>query len=136
MAQIRKILCPLDFFPASQTALSYAITLAGNYDASLRIMHVIAPVLSILDIRGQTGQIVKAAHEEAERRLALEQEAAKSAGVRTSTEVRFGDVDQEILKATEEFKADLVVAATHGRRAATGGSRIGSSRTTIPARLR
>jgi len=33
MVQIRKILCPVDFFPLSETALSYSASLAKNYEA-------------------------------------------------------------------------------------------------------
>jgi nucleotide-binding universal stress UspA family protein len=41
---------------------------------------------------------------------------AKASGVNVSFDVRFGEIDREILNATEENKANLIVAGTHGRR--------------------
>jgi len=82
---------------------------------SLHIVHVIPPVSSFLSSAHETGKLVKAAHEESEVRLAKLAENVAS-GVQTTVEVRFGEIDREILKAVGESKADLVVAGTHGRR--------------------
>jgi nucleotide-binding universal stress UspA family protein len=43
-------------------------------------------------------------------------EATRISGVNASFEVRFGEIDREILNATEENKVNLIVAGTHGRR--------------------
>jgi nucleotide-binding universal stress UspA family protein len=59
-----------------------------------------------------------AAHEQAEQRLGELAKKVKASGVSASVEVRFGEVDREIIKAIQESKANLVVAGTHGRRAA------------------
>lgn len=40
----------------------------------------------------------------------------KASGVNASVEVRFGDIDHEILNAIGEQEAGVVVAGTHGRR--------------------
>ncbi len=40
----------------------------------------------------------------------------QDSGVPVSAEVRFGEIDHEILNAIGEYKAGLVVAGTHGRR--------------------
>ena len=45
MITITKILCPVDFFPASDAAVSYAAGLAANYDATIHLLHVITPLL-------------------------------------------------------------------------------------------
>ena len=47
MITVKKILCPVDFFPASDAAVSYAAELAGNYEASVQLLHVITPWLSV-----------------------------------------------------------------------------------------
>ena len=44
MITIKKILCPVDFFPASDAAVSYAAGLAGIYGAGIHLLHVITPV--------------------------------------------------------------------------------------------
>ena len=45
MIDIQNVLCPVDFFPASQRALEYSIGVAQNYTATLHILHVVAPVM-------------------------------------------------------------------------------------------
>src|SRR3954447_728019 len=44
MAQINKILCPVDFFPASLAAAKQASAIAYRYNARLILLHVIEPV--------------------------------------------------------------------------------------------
>ena len=116
MVQIQTIVCPVDFFPASEAALVYATSLARQYDAGLHIVHVIPPVTSLFTTSKETGETVKAEHEEARSRLATMVKAAEESGVSTGSEVRFGEIDHEIVNAIEEQQADLVVAGTHGRR--------------------
>ena len=43
MITIKNILCPVDFFAASQRALEYSIGVARNYQATLHILHVVSP---------------------------------------------------------------------------------------------
>jgi len=116
MVRIQTIVCPVDFFPASEAALLYATSLAREYDAGLHIVHVIPPVTSLFTSSKETGETVKAEHEEARSRLATMVKAAEKSGVSTGSEVRFGEIDHEIVNAIEEQQADLVVAGTHGRR--------------------
>jgi len=116
MVRIQTVVCPVDFFPASEAALLYATSLARQYDAGLHIVHVIPPVTSLFSSSKETGETVKAEHEEARNRLATMVEAAEKSGVSTGSEVRFGEIDHEIVNAIEEQQADLVVAGTHGRR--------------------
>jgi nucleotide-binding universal stress UspA family protein len=116
MIRIETVVCPVDFFPASEAALLYATSLARQYDAGLHIVHVIPPVTSLFTSSKETGETVKAEHEEARSRLATMVKAAEKSGVSTGSEVRFGEIDHEIVNAIEEQQADLVVAGTHGRR--------------------
>jgi nucleotide-binding universal stress UspA family protein len=44
MVNIKTILCPVDFFPASDAAVSYAAGLAANYEATIHLLHVITPI--------------------------------------------------------------------------------------------
>ena len=116
MARIRQILCPVDFFQASEAALSYAVSLAKTHQARLHILHIIPPVSSFLSFAQDTGELVKSEHEESEERLARMAKVVKASGVSASVEVRFGEIDYEILSAIREQEADLIVAGTHGRR--------------------
>jgi nucleotide-binding universal stress UspA family protein len=110
------VVCPVDFFPASEAALSYAISLARNYDAGLHILHVIPPVSSVFGSEKHTAELVKKTHEDSQIRLAAMAQSVKGSGVEASFEVRFGEIDQEIVNGIDEQGADLIVAGTHGRR--------------------
>jgi nucleotide-binding universal stress UspA family protein len=116
LVQIRKILCPVDFFPPSEAALWYAASLAKNYGAGLHVVHVIPPVSSFMASAAETGELVKSAHHESDVQLAKMANELNASGVNASVEVRFGEIDREILNAIDEYDANLVVAGTHGRR--------------------
>jgi nucleotide-binding universal stress UspA family protein len=88
-----------------------------NYEARLHILHVIPPVSSFLRFAQNTAQLVKSEHDEAEIRLARMAKKVRTSGVTASVEVRFGEVDREILNAIDESESGLLVASTHGRRA-------------------
>src|ERR1044072_2017541 len=46
MVTITRILCPIDFSPASTRAADYAAKLASDPDARLMLLHVIPPLIS------------------------------------------------------------------------------------------
>src|SRR5262245_54786514 len=58
MIKIKKILCPVDFLPGSDHAVSYAIRLAAVHHAKVYLLHVVEPIvpsayadgISIVDI--------------------------------------------------------------------------------------
>lgn len=116
MLRIRKIVCPVDFFQPSDAALSYAALFARTCDAAIHLVHVIPPVTSMMSSSEEIGKHVKAAHQQAERKLSALSDRFSSEHIRTSTEVRFGEIDGQILEAVAERKADLVLMGTHGRR--------------------
>jgi nucleotide-binding universal stress UspA family protein len=117
MITITKILCPVDFFPASDAAVNYAAGLAENYDAVIHLLHVVTPVAVgayeyAIDTADIMGSMETAAMEEMNK-LAT---ALKRTGVKTEMELRIGDPYQEIKGAIESVKPDLIVMGTHGRR--------------------
>jgi nucleotide-binding universal stress UspA family protein len=117
MIRINKILCPVDFFPASKSAGDYAIALAKNYDAGLMFLHVVSPMAATgyevpFNLKDFIETMTKAANAEL-RKLCKRAEAK---GVRAEPIIRTGDVDLEIRDLTKESKADFVVMGTHGRR--------------------
>ena len=60
MITINRILCPVDFFPASDAAVRYAAGLASNYDATVHLLHVITPiVLAPYEYAIDTAEIMK-----------------------------------------------------------------------------
>jgi len=119
MITINKILCPVDFFPASDAAVMYAAGLASQYGAKLHLLHVIAPVISsAYEFPMPTMDITKAAEESSKRELMVLEDTIRDTDVRVQVESRFGDVYDEIKRAIDVEKPDLLVMGTHGRRGA------------------
>jgi nucleotide-binding universal stress UspA family protein len=117
MISIKKILCPVDFFPASDSAVSYAVGLAANYEAKIHLLHVITSVLPgtyeyALDMAGIVSRAAESAAEEMKKLVARTNES----GAIAESEVRVGDVYDEIKRSIEVVKPELIVMGTHGRR--------------------
>jgi nucleotide-binding universal stress UspA family protein len=104
MIAIKKILCPVDFFAASDAAVMYAAGLATNYDAKLYLIHGV--------------DITQALEESSMRELKALEAKVRQAGAAVQSELRAGDVYDEIKRAIETEKPDLIVMGTHGRRGA------------------
>jgi nucleotide-binding universal stress UspA family protein len=116
MITINKILCPVDFFPASDAALSYATGLASNYGAKLHLLHVVAPLLqSAYEFQMAAVDVVKAAKENAILEMKKRQMTVHNAGVGVEMEVRLGDVYDSIERAIKIVRPELIVMGTHGR---------------------
>jgi nucleotide-binding universal stress UspA family protein len=117
MITVTKILCPVDFFPASDAAVNYAIGLAANYDARIHLVHVVTPLLpTAYEYAIDTGAIMDSLEKNAADELNKLAVRAKVAGVPVETEVRVGDVYDEIKNCIEVEKPELLVMGTHGRR--------------------
>jgi nucleotide-binding universal stress UspA family protein len=117
MITITKILCPVDFFPASDAAANYAAGLAANYDARVHLLHVVTPLLpTAYEYAIDTSAIMDSLEKSAADELNKLAVRAKIAGVPADTEVRVGDVYEEIKSCIEIEKPELLVMGTHGRR--------------------
>jgi nucleotide-binding universal stress UspA family protein len=105
METLQSILVPLDGSPPSLAALDHAVALAGDYGASIEVLHVL-PADDPLNpsARDEIERAMDAAFDEAHDRL----------GDRITRRTVSGDPLQEIIEiAGEGF--DLVVIGTHGR---------------------
>jgi nucleotide-binding universal stress UspA family protein len=117
MITIKTILCPVDFFPASDAAVTYAAGLAENYDAGIHLLHVVTPVpVTGFEYALDTTQIMKSMQETATVELTKLAGRVKQAGINVEFEVRVGDVYEEIKQYIEDVKPQIVVMGTHGRR--------------------
>jgi nucleotide-binding universal stress UspA family protein len=117
MINVRKILCPVDFFPASLNALTYATALAANYDAKLKLLHVVTPVGPLAEgLLVTATDVIESMKKASARQLAKTVAKVKAAGIAVESEVRIGNVHGEIKRAIQTFKPDLIAMGTHGRR--------------------
>jgi nucleotide-binding universal stress UspA family protein len=117
MIQIKKILCPIDFFPASLKAFDYALKLAANYEAGIFALHVVSPIVPTfydfpLNLSEYTGALQKQSRHE----LAKLGKKAEKLNVPFRSEVVIGSTDAEIHKALKKSNSDFVIMGTHGRK--------------------
>jgi nucleotide-binding universal stress UspA family protein len=97
MITIKSIPCPVDFFAASDAAVSYAVGLAGNYGAGIHLLHVITPVpVTAYQYAVDATPIMKSMEETAEAELVKLAARVKEAGITVDFEISAGDVCDEI----------------------------------------
>ncbi len=113
--QLKKILAPVDFSPASEQALRYAVSFAKQFQAALTLVHVVqvnygVGELGMVDVPMLETQI----RENASKRLdALAQdEIPRKFSVETA--VLTGRPATEIVRLAREKDVDLIILATHG----------------------
>jgi len=119
MITIETILCPVDFFAASDAAVRYATALAGTYGAGIHLMHVVNVVpVSAYEYAADITQIMKSMEAGAEDEMVKLAATVQKAGINVKYQIRTGDVYEEIKQSIEDVKPHMVVMGTHGRRGA------------------
>ncbi|HOQ61299.1 MAG TPA: universal stress protein [Vicinamibacterales bacterium] len=117
MLPFKRIVCPVDFSPASQHAVSEAVAIAKVFQAEILLVHVI-PVLpaapSDPNFVFQVPEYERALRADAERQLARLAAGVAEEGIAARTAVGHGDAGSEIVRLAKEDVADLIVIATHG----------------------
>ena len=111
---VKNILVPTDFSERSLEALAYAENIAELTGAKLTLINVMAPVVLPVPLTAfpiQTDRFV-AATDKKLKQLAAEHGIDRQMLDRTV--VSEGAAWQEIVRAAENLKCDLVVIATHG----------------------
>ncbi len=116
-ALFKKILCPIDFDENSLAALCYARDLAVKNDATLHVLHVIYLPLGGPKFPLEPYPTVS----EDPSKLELEKIAREHLEGRARYELatRTGKPADAICQAAEDFDADLIVMATHGKTGVT-----------------
>jgi nucleotide-binding universal stress UspA family protein len=114
---IASILVPIDFSVHSKNALKYAVPLAEQFGASLRLVFVVEPTIYPADLG--FGQVVLPGVEEELRQKAAEElngliEREIGTRVAAAATVRTGSPHREILDEAEEHGVDLIIVASHG----------------------
>ena len=118
MLPIRKVLHPTDFSGPSRPAFELACALARDYDAELLVVHVVTPPR----VYAPDGIAMPFPVEEPyEAHANLARLRPADARVRVDHKVLEGETAEQILKAADDFAADVIVMGTHG---ATGLTRL------------
>jgi nucleotide-binding universal stress UspA family protein len=119
MLPLSKIICPTDFSDPSFEGLKAANELADHFGAQVILLHAIAPMPTMSGAGAPTGFHIPPVLKEMEGKASEELERLKSEKLAKSFETRtmviYGKPASEIVRISEEEKADLIVIATHGQ---------------------
>ena len=107
--RLERILLCSDFSAPSIRSLEYALSLALEFDAELRIVHVLEDVPKSTEIRDVT--------EEIQEKLIQAIPAETLDWLRVDATVRMGRPYQDIVQLAVESEADLIVMGVEGRNA-------------------
>ena len=118
MAEIKKILCAVDFSEVSSKVADYAQTLAKSLGASVKVLYV-APSLSQYvgfhvpptSIETFVGEILTGAEKSME--VFVQENFTE---VEAEPKVVTGYASDEILNFAQEEQVDLIIMGTHGRK--------------------
>jgi nucleotide-binding universal stress UspA family protein len=121
MALFKRISVAIDGSPTSRVALRAAIALAQDQRAALRIVAVVDVVTGTIDSPYDMADYEDSVRSVADRILKQAAVAAHKAGIDAQTvrlEVRApGDrIADEIARNAKNWRSDLIVMGTHGRR--------------------
>jgi len=118
MPQFKKILVPVDGSSTSNKALDYALQMAKDAHSQVRFIHAIDG-LGYLGSYEYSGELMATAHQNGTAVLQAAMVAAQAANVPADTHLidtpgqRLG---QTVADEAADWKADLIVLGTHGRR--------------------
>lgn len=110
----KSILCAVDFDECSLAALRQAARLAAAADATLHLLHVVP----LIPGAGEVADSIGAGGDTSAAQRLREIGDRELAGVKREIHTKIAlhsDIAGNILAAAQEVKADLIVAATHGR---------------------
>jgi nucleotide-binding universal stress UspA family protein len=118
----QRILVPVDGSPTSSAGLDEAIALAKLTGARLRLVHVVDEMPFVMSAEGygaMSSDVLGLLKEAGEKILAESRRRVEGKGVAVDAvlfESLSGRLSDRVAEQTKEWKADLLVLGTHGRR--------------------
>ena len=105
--QLRRILFCTDFSKHSERACDYALSLAGEYNAEITLVHVVEDIPAAADLATATADHLRRMEK------SVPSEIREWCTIRST--VRFGRPYQQIVRLAGEGQMDLVVMGVRGR---------------------
>ena len=111
----RNILCPVDFDANSEAALGYAAKMALDTGGRIFVLHVVPWTVAAVPI--DAAEVLAELKQSATARLQqLVQEKIDARVTREIVVTVASDTGAEVVRFANEWKADVVIMATHGRK--------------------
>ena len=116
-----RTLLAIDDSRFSQAAIETMIEQARPHDTDVRILHVVEspPLLVAREMGGYEPALETALESQKQNAEALVMKAAellRARGLKVAATLEVGDPKSKILDVAEEWRADLIVVGSHGRR--------------------
>jgi nucleotide-binding universal stress UspA family protein len=113
----RRILCPVDFSPATAQAVVHAVALARESDGRVILLHAVEGLFDLEppDLRFDVSEYVRLATARARERLRCVVAEEDAPWLEGEPLVVRGTAHREILRVAAESAADLIVMGVHGR---------------------
>ncbi len=112
---LRNILMAIDFSPASDAALGYAIAIAHRYGSRIYMAHVIRPDVYQLVAPEATASALDQARRYAEQQMAKVLISGRIRGIPHQVLLGQGEMWTVLSQLLDEHEIDLIVVGTHGR---------------------
>jgi nucleotide-binding universal stress UspA family protein len=108
---------PLDGSPVAESIIPFVADIAGPLDMEVVLLRVVTPLVvqAGAPVPGAIAEELEARTAEARDHVTGIAADLSGRGIRVHIRVRTGAAVQEIVAATRESAADLIVMATHGR---------------------
>jgi nucleotide-binding universal stress UspA family protein len=113
----KRVLVPLDGSPLAEAIIPFLTQIAGPLDMSIVLLRVLEPVpLAVVEgVRQTIVNVSESRRRDAEAYLVSVAAPLQARGIETSSEVRSGRPDLQIVETAREIGADLIAMSTHGR---------------------
>jgi nucleotide-binding universal stress UspA family protein len=112
---LSNILLAVDFSPATEAALPFALGIARRYGSKIYLAHVIRPDVYQLAASEAANTVLDEARHSAEKQMARVLVSGRLRGVPHQVLLAQGDLWSVISMMIQEHSIDLVVVGTHGR---------------------
>jgi nucleotide-binding universal stress UspA family protein len=110
-----RILCAYDQSAGADKAFAFALQLTKRFDGELHVLAVFEPAEASRGVKAEALlETARGQYSESIERLRMR---AIEMGVRVTTAVSVGYPAQQILKKTQELRADHIVVGQHGKNA-------------------
>jgi nucleotide-binding universal stress UspA family protein len=117
MISLKKILVPVDFSEPSKKAVTYGLTLARQFSASLVLSHIVPESAALMyAFPTRLPEVEKEQYAKATDAINNLVPPEYAARLNLQTIVKIGDIEKELLGIVNDESVDLVVMGTHGRR--------------------
>jgi len=118
MAQIKKIMCAVDFSEMSAKVAAYTQLLARALDASVNVVHVAPSHAPFVGLHGSQSAIEGFLEETVSRAEKTMNSFIKDnfSDTEVTSNILSGYADEEILKFVRDGNVDIIIMGTHGRR--------------------